>query len=74
MKSALLAEASKLAVEARIELIEALWESVAREVATLPIPSWHREELDRRLDLHERHPEATQTWSQVVADLERLDP
>ena len=51
MNAALLEEAKRLSVEERIELAEALWDSIAEDADAdvLPIPESHRAELDRRL-------------------------
>ena len=37
----------------------------------LPIPDWHREELDRRLAEDDAEPEAGAPWEEVRARLER---
>ena len=75
MRSNLLAEAEKLPLEERLELVEALWDSIAADadVDSLPLPDWHREELERRLVEHDADPEAGSPWEEVRARLERLD-
>ena len=37
----------------------------------LPIPDWHREELDRRLAEDDADPEAGAPWEEVRSRLER---
>jgi putative addiction module component (TIGR02574 family) len=34
--------------EDRLQLVEDLWDSLAAEPEAIPVPDWHREELDRR--------------------------
>ena len=49
------------------------WDSVAETAGAneLPIPEWHREELDRRLADDEADPEAGAPWEEVRSRLER---
>lgn len=51
MKARLLEAIQHLPVQERIELAEAIWETVAEDAdaEALPVSSAHREELDRRL-------------------------
>jgi putative addiction module component (TIGR02574 family) len=43
-------ELRALLVTQRLKLIEDLWDSVEADTDALPLPDWHREEIDRRLD------------------------
>lgn len=71
MSSSLLTEAAKLCVSERIDLVAAIWDSLAAEINTLPLSEDHRPELDRRLTDLEINPEAGEEWSEVRARLER---
>ena len=46
---ALLEEILKLPPEQRLQLVEDIWASLAKSEASVPVPAWHRDELDRRL-------------------------
>ena len=46
----------QLSVAERILLVEELWESIASEPASIPVPQSHRAELDRRLAAYEEDP------------------
>jgi putative addiction module component (TIGR02574 family) len=48
-RPALLAEILDLPTAERLRLVEDIWDSLAASVTNLPVPDWHREELDRRL-------------------------
>lgn len=39
----------KLPVAERIQLVEAIWDSVAADTSGTPLEAWQAEELDRRL-------------------------
>ncbi|MFN2420043.1 MAG: addiction module protein [Gemmatimonadota bacterium] len=46
---ALLDEILRLPADQRLELIEEIWDSLAADAGKIPVPEWHRRELDRRL-------------------------
>ena len=64
-KSELQRQALQLPVEERMELAEALWESVEREGDQPPLAVWQREILDERLAADEEDPEAGSPWPEV---------
>jgi putative addiction module component (TIGR02574 family) len=47
---ALREELLRLSAAERLELVEELWDSLAATPEAVPVPEWHRTELDRRLD------------------------
>jgi putative addiction module component (TIGR02574 family) len=48
-RPALLDEILHLPAADRLRLVEDIWESLTTSPAEVPVPDWHREELDRRL-------------------------
>jgi putative addiction module component (TIGR02574 family) len=60
-----------LSVEDRIQLVEAIWDSIADSPDSLPVTEAQRAELDRRLAAHLKDPGATRPWSQVRDELKR---
>jgi putative addiction module component (TIGR02574 family) len=54
-----------LSVQQRLELIGELWDSIPDSLDALPIPEWHREELERRLAAADADPEAAIPWEEV---------
>jgi putative addiction module component (TIGR02574 family) len=73
MKARLLEEVQHLPVQERIELAEAIWDTVAEDAdsAVLPVPAAHRAELDRRLADLEANPDSGRSWEEVRDRLER---
>ena len=57
--------AMPLSVEQRLELISELWDSIPDSLDALPVPEWHREELDRRLAAADANPDAAILWEEV---------
>jgi putative addiction module component (TIGR02574 family) len=49
MSKQLLDEILRLPIEQRLELVEQVWDSIAATPESIPVPDWHKEELDRRL-------------------------
>ncbi len=64
----LLKEVLRLPPGDRLHLVEAIWDSIAATPEQVPVPEWHRAELDRRLaDTAPEH----FTWEQVRARLQQ---
>jgi putative addiction module component (TIGR02574 family) len=71
MSSLPLQQILSLSVEERIQLVEAIWDSIAENPETLPVTEAQRAELDRRLATHLRDPGAARPWPQVRDELKR---
>ncbi len=48
----------KLSIAERIALVQAIWDSIAGEVESLPLAEAQRQEIDRRLAAHRANPQA----------------
>jgi putative addiction module component (TIGR02574 family) len=64
-----LQELETLSVSERVQLVEDLWDSIARSNADVPIPQWQKDELDRRKRNYLQNPDSGQSWSQVKRDI-----
>ena len=60
-----LQELETLPVPERLQLVEDLWDSIARSNAEIPIPQWQIDELDRRKQNYLRNPDSGRTWDEV---------
>lgn len=60
-----------LTVEQRLELIGELWDGIPDSVDALPLPDWHREELERRLAAADAQPDAAIPWETVKKRLRK---
>jgi putative addiction module component (TIGR02574 family) len=49
-------EIERLSVAEKILLVEDLWEDIASDESSVPVPQSHRDELDRRLAEYEKDP------------------
>ena len=66
-----LQEILRLSVEERIQLVEAIWDSIAEHPESLPVTDSQRRELDRRLADHLREPDSARNWSEIRSSLKR---
>lgn len=65
MNATLLESAKLLPLPERVELFDALWESLDREGFAPQITAAQAAELDRRLEAHRRDPGSAIPWEQV---------
>ena len=60
-----LQELESLSVSERVQLVEDLWDSIARSSDELPVPQWQKDELARRKSAYLKSPQSIETWEQV---------
>ena len=60
----------KLSVADRIQLVEAIWDSIAAAPESLPVTAAQKRELDRRLAQYQDDPNAGRTWEEVRDSLD----
>jgi putative addiction module component (TIGR02574 family) len=60
-----LQELETLSVPERVQLVEDLWDSIARSNANLPVPQWQKDELARRKRNYRQNPDSGESWEQV---------
>lgn len=53
----------------RIEFVQALWDRIAKDQTTVPIPEEHKRILDQRLDAYASDPKAGRAWTDVRDEL-----
>ena len=60
-----LQELETLSVPERVQIVEDLWDSIARSNADLPVPQGQKDELTRRKNRYLQNPDSGKTWDQV---------
>ena len=66
-----LIEAAKgLSLPERIELMDALWESIVEDGYEPPLTDAQAEEIDRRLKAHHENPDDVVAWETIKAELD----
>jgi putative addiction module component (TIGR02574 family) len=71
MKRALVAEILELPIAERMQLVEAIWDSISAAPESLPLTQWQREELDRRLAEYEADPASGSSLEEVFGRIHR---
>jgi putative addiction module component (TIGR02574 family) len=71
MKQDLVAEILELPLDERVRLVEAIWDSISAFPEAIPLTSWQREELDRRLAEYDADPDSGVTMEEVFARIRR---
>ena len=59
-----------LSVSERIELVEAIWDSIPEGESMVEVPEAHKRLLDERLAAHQANPTAGSSWENVRARIE----
>ena len=65
MKTITAADIAEMPVEDRIRLVEDIWDSIVELPEPVPVPEWHKQELDERLKAYHDDPAAGSPWSEV---------
>ncbi len=61
--------AKRLPLAERIELVEALWESITQEGYEPSLTPEQADELDRRVEAHQRNPNDVVAWEFIEKEL-----
>ena len=69
MKREILSKLFNLSIPERIQLVEALWDSIAQDANSVPLLDWQCRELDACLEECQSEPDQWETWEQVKADI-----
>jgi putative addiction module component (TIGR02574 family) len=64
----------ELSVEQKVEYVESLWDAILDSGADVPVPEWHREVLDERLEQFRKNPDSGIPWEDVRDELRRKYP
>jgi len=49
----------------KLDLITQLWDSIPDSMESIPVPEWHRQELEQRLASADATPQAAIPWEEV---------
>jgi len=71
MRIADIPEIDGLSTSEKILLVEDLWDRIADDESSVPVPQSHKEELDRRMRRHKYHPGTLLSLEELQARIER---
>jgi putative addiction module component (TIGR02574 family) len=55
--------------EERIEFVQDLWDRIAQDQSSVPVPDSHKQILDKRLDAYQANPHVGRPWNEVREEL-----
>lgn len=55
----------ELPVEEKLEYVQSLWDRIAEDADSVPVPDWHRQVLRERLEDRRLNRDAGLDWSEV---------
>jgi putative addiction module component (TIGR02574 family) len=71
MRVADIPEIDRLSPSEKILLVEDLWDGIAADESSVPVPQSHKEELDRRLRRYKSHPGNVLSLEKLQGRIER---
>ncbi len=69
--TATLREIATLSIEDRIDLVQAIWDSIAAEQAYPNLTEAQQKELDRRIADYETNSDNVLTWDEIKASIRK---
>ena len=63
------AEINKLGLTQKLILTQDIWDSIAKESGTLPMPEWQKNELEKRYGQYKRGKLELYDWQKVHTEL-----
>ena len=67
----ILQQTKKIGVSERIRLVQEIWDSIVEDTEDLPVPEWHRNELERRHAKYIGNPDSVLSWDQVKENVKQ---
>lgn len=64
-------EVKQLQLTEKLNIVESIWDSIAEDNATLPMPEWQKAELDKRLAAYRTNPGNLHPATEVHEQLRR---
>lgn len=61
----------ELPVEEKLEYVQSLWDRIAEDVDSVPVPEWHRQVLRERLEDRRSNPDDGLDWNEVRDRIKR---
>ncbi len=56
----------QLSVSERLQLVEEIWDTIVDTAEQLPLPQAQQDEIKRRVEANEQHPEAGLPWREAL--------
>ena len=60
-----------LSADEKVRYVQDLWDHIAADPASVPVPNWHRRIIEERLAEYRANPDEGEPWEQVRDELLR---
>jgi putative addiction module component (TIGR02574 family) len=60
----------ELSLDEKLDYVQSLWDRIAAQPQDVPVPDWHREVLNERLEAYRADPNAGRPWEEVRNELQ----
>lgn len=60
-------------IQERLTMIQTIWDSIESSQQPIPLTKAQKDDLDRRLDYHQAHPEDVISWEDLRHSIEHED-
>jgi len=58
-------EVERLDLSEKLMLVEDIWDSIANSHSKIPVPQWHKEELDKRYKAYKKGDLELHSWDDI---------
>jgi putative addiction module component (TIGR02574 family) len=55
----------ELSTDEKLDYVQSLWDRIAAQPEAVPVPDWHRQVLDDRLNSYKANPSEGKPWDEV---------
>ncbi len=66
-----IADIKAMTVEQRLDLIERVWDTLVEIPDEIPVPDWHKDVLEIRLQDFQQNPEDGASWDEIERRITR---
>ncbi len=60
-----------LPVDEQIYYVQSLWDRIAAKPDEVPVPEWHKEALEERLESYRSSPDTGKPWDEVLKQIRK---
>jgi len=65
VKTLTASEIAEMPIQVRIQLVEDIWDSIVEMPEAVPVPEWHKKELEKRLQAYHANPDEGSPWQEI---------
>jgi putative addiction module component (TIGR02574 family) len=57
-------------MDEKLDYVQSLWDRIAAQPQEVPVPDWHREVLEERLEAYRANPSEGRPWEEIYNELQ----